>query len=164
MRYFLSIGSNLGDRGRNLSHALYLLKEEGVKILKLSSIYETQPVDCPSFPWFYNQVVEVSANFDPEAFLTLIKEIEHKMGRSFTSQKSPRTIDLDILLAENTIIQTEQIRIPHPRMEKRNFVLIPFMEISAETIHPILRENIRNIWKKSNDTSIVKQIKNDEMQ
>jgi len=159
MRYFLSLGSNLGNRRKNLARALFLLEKEGVEILKISSIYETQPVDFPSQPWFYNQLVEVKANANPRAFLDLVKKIEQEMGREAGTPKSPRIIDIDIILAEGTVLRTKELEIPHPRMEKRNFVLLPFLEISPDTVHPILKENMKDLWKKSNDPSIVKQIK-----
>ena len=155
MRYFLSLGSNLGDRKKNLACALTLLKKKGVKILKTSSLYETQPVGFRSESWFYNQVAEVIVDIDPLAFLTLIKRIEHKMGRENRTQKVPRIIDIDILLAEQTILRTKELEIPHPRMEKRNFVLLPFIEISPETVHPKLKKSIKDLWKKSKDRSMV---------
>jgi len=159
MRYFLSLGSNLGDKGKNLAHALTLLEKEGVEILKTSSLYETQPVDSPTQPWFYNQLVEVRTKANPEAFLDLIKKIEQKMGRKRKQKKGPRIIDIDIILAEGKVIRKKELEIPHPRMEKRNFVLIPFVEISPDTSHPVLNEDMKTLWKKSDDRSIVKQIK-----
>ena len=158
MNYFLSLGSNLGDRKKNLTLALTLLEKEGVEILKVSSLYETQPVDFPSQPWFYNQLVEVRAKANPEAFLDLVKKIEQKMGRKHQLKKGPRIIDIDIILAEGYIIRKKELKIPHPRMEKRNFVLLPFVEISPDTVHPVLNEDMKTLWKKSNDSSIVKQI------
>jgi len=158
MKYFISLGSNLGDRGKNLTLALSLLEKEGVAILKMSSLYETQPVDFPAQPWFYNQLVEVRTKTNPEAFLGLIKEIEQKMGRKRRLKKGPRIIDIDILLAEGNVIHKKELNIPHPRMEKRNFVLLPFVEISPETIHPVLNKNMKTLWEKSDDRSIVKQI------
>jgi 2-amino-4-hydroxy-6-hydroxymethyldihydropteridine diphosphokinase len=155
MRYLLSLGSNLGDREKNLARALSFLEEEGVKIFKTSSIYETQPVDIPSEYWFYNQVIEVQAAAGPKDFLALTKRIEKKMGRKAEARGSNRIIDIDILLAEGKVIRTEELEIPHPRMEKRNFVLIPLLEISPDAVHPTLGESIRNLWKKSNDDSIV---------
>lgn len=159
MIYFLSIGTNLGDRRKNLAHALSLLEKEGIEILKVSSLYETQPVDIPSQPWFYNQVIEIRSNVNPMAFLALIKKIESKIGRMDHSYKGPRIIDIDILMVEKTVVQTKELKIPHPRMEKRNFVLFPFVEISPDTIHPILNEKIIDLLNKSNDHSIVKQVK-----
>jgi len=158
MKYFLSLGSNLGDRGKNLTLALSLLEKEGVEILKISSLYETQPVDFPSQPWFYNKLVEVRAKTNPEVFLDLIKKIEQKMGRKRRLKKGPRIIDIDILLAEDNVIHKKELKIPHPRMEKRNFVLLPFVEISPETVHPVLNEDMKTLWGKSDDRSIVKQI------
>lgn len=158
MKYFLSLGSNLGDRGKNLSRALYLLKRGAVKIHKTSSLYETEPVDYRSQPWFLNQVAQVSADLNPIAFLSFIKEIEQKMGRKSAAQKEPRIIDIDILLAERTVIQTKELEIPHPRMEKRNFVLIPLKEISPHTVHPVLNLRIEDLWKNSKNHSVVRQI------
>lgn len=159
MIYFLSIGTNLGDRRKNLAHALSLLEKEGIEILRVSSLYETQPVDIPSQPWFYNQVIEIRSNVNPMAFLALIKKIESKIGRMDHSYKGPRIIDIDILMVEKTVVQTKELKIPHPRMEKRNFVLLPFVEISPDTIHPIINEKIIDLLNKSNDHSIVKQVK-----
>lgn len=159
MRCFLSLGSNLKNREKNLARALFLLEKEGVEVLNISSIYETQPVDFPSQPWFYNQVVEIKANINLMAFLSLIKKIEQKMGREVGIPKGPRIIDIDIILAGKTVIRTKELEIPHPKMEKRNFVLLPLAEISPDTVHPLLKEKIKDLWKKSNDCSQVKKVK-----
>ncbi len=159
MRYFLSLGSNLGDKEKNLTLALFLLEKEGVEILKMSSLYEAQPVDFPSQPWFYNELAEVRTKAKPEALLDLVKKIEQKMGRKRGQEKGPRIIDIDIILAEDSVIRKKDLKIPHPRMEKRNFVLLPFVEISPDTVHPVFNEDMKTLWKKSNDRSIVKQIK-----
>ncbi len=158
MRYFLSLGSNLGDRENNLTLALSLLEKGGVEILKMSSFYETQPVDFPSQPWFYNQLVEVRTKANPGALLDLIKKIEQKMGRKRRLKKGPRIIDIDIILAEGSVIRKKELKIPHPRMEKRNFILLPFVEISPDTVHPVFNEDMKTLWKKSDDRSIIKQI------
>lgn len=158
MKYFLSLGTNVGNKKENLRRALFLLKKEGAKILRASSLYKTQPVDFYCQPWFLNQVVEIEADCSPHALLDLIKQIEEKMKRQPTVQNGPRRIDIDILLAEKTIIQTKKLIIPHPRMEIRNFVLVPLMEIAPEIMHPLLKEKIRDLWKKSQDCSIVKRI------
>lgn len=159
MRYFLSLGSNLGDKEKNLTLALFLLEKEGVEILKMSSLYEAQPVDFPSQPWFYNELAEVRTKANPEALLDLVKKIEQKMGRKREQEKGPRIIDIDIILAEDSVIRKKDLKIPHPRMEKRNFVLLPFVEISPDTVHPVFNEDMKTLWEKSNDRSIVKQIK-----
>jgi 2-amino-4-hydroxy-6-hydroxymethyldihydropteridine diphosphokinase len=138
------------------------LEKEGVEILKMSSLHETQPVDFPTQPWFYNQLVEVMTKANPEALLDLVKKIEQKMGRKRGQKKGPRIIDIDIILAEDSVIRKKDLKIPHPKMEKRNFVLLPFMEISPDTVHPVLNEDMKTLWKKSDDRSIVKQIKRKE--
>jgi len=155
MNYFLSLGSNLGERESNLIQALSLLKKEEIKVLKVSSLYETQPVDFPDQRWFYNQVAKVKSPIDPLPFLALLKKIEQKMGRQTLIYKGPRIIDIDILLAENIIIQTEKLKIPHPRMDKRNFILLPLAEIAPNAVHPLLKETIKDLLKKSGDRSIV---------
>jgi len=158
MRYFLSLGSNLGDREKNLTRALSLLQKKGVKIRKTSSLYETQPVDISSKAWFYNQVAEVQVEIEPKELLALVKRIEKKMGRKAEGREINRIIDIDILLAEGRIIHTKELEIPHPKMEKRNFVLLPLLEISPDTVHPRLGESIRVLWEKSKDRSVVIQL------
>jgi len=160
MIYFLSLGSNLGDKAQNLIKALSFLKIEKIKILKRSSLYETQPVDYPYQPWFYNQVVEVETDLNPFDLLDLIKKIEAKMGREPHASKKSRIIDIDILLAEDVVISTSQLTIPHPRLEKRNFVLIPFHEISPHVCHPLLKKTIQQLLDKSEDKATVRKISN----
>ncbi len=165
MRYFLCLGSNLGDREKNLGQAHSLLREKGIRIVQSSSLYETQPVDLHSpQPWFLNQVIEIETGIAPSNLLDLIKGIERLMGRNTLVQKEPRVIDIDILLAEDKVIQTKELSIPHPRLDKRNFVLVPFAEISPETVHPILKENIQNLLEGSTDRSTVKPVKKTHFQ
>lgn len=159
MRYFLCLGSNLGDKEKNLERAHSLLREKGVRIIQLSSVYETQPVDFPSQSWFFNQVIEIETGIVPSDLLELVKRIEKSMGRNTLIQKGPRVIDIDILLAEDKVIHTKKLNIPHPRLSERNFVLIPFAEISPETVHPLLKETIQNLLEKSDDRSTVKPVK-----
>jgi 2-amino-4-hydroxy-6-hydroxymethyldihydropteridine diphosphokinase len=158
MKYYLGLGSNLGQKGDNLRQALARLRTEGIRILRSSSLYETEPVGVPEQTWFYNQVVEVEADFSPWELLKLLKKIEQRMGRKASAKKAPRKIDLDILLAENTIIRTRDLVIPHPRLEKRNFVLVPLGEIAPGVVHPVLKIKIEDLAKKSEDPSIVKRL------
>ncbi len=158
MQYFLSLGSNNGDRYKNLVQAVDLIREEGVKVIKVSSTYETQPVDFSSQPWFLNQVIEARADIAPGEFLSLLKRIEQKMGRNTSIQKGPRSIDIDILLAEKLIMKTGQLEIPHPRLDQRNFVLVPLCEISPQTRHPVLGSAVKSLLKRSKDPSSVKKI------
>ena len=158
MRYFLSLGSNLGNRAENLKRALDLLAEAGMKITRCSSLYETQPVDFEAQPWFYNQVVEAEGSIGPQDLMEVIKEIERRMGRRKDKTKGPRIIDIDILLAEKTVLQSEELSIPHPRLEKRNFVLVPLKEISPAEVHPLLKKTVEELWKNSKDQSVVRKV------
>ena len=153
------MGSNLGQKRESLRQALALLRKEGIRILRSSSLYETEPVDIPNQPWFYNQVVEVDADFSPWELLKFVKEIEQRMGRKASAQKAPRKIDIDILLAEDSVIRTRELVIPHPRMDKRNFVLVPLGEIAPGIMHPVLGKKIEDLAKNSKDPSIVNKLK-----
>jgi 2-amino-4-hydroxy-6-hydroxymethyldihydropteridine diphosphokinase len=156
MKYHISLGSNIGERKKNLDQAFSLLGKNDVQIVKESSIYESSPVGNTEQPWFLNQVLETQTELEPPAFLRMVKEIEKKMGRIRTTPKGPRCIDIDILLAENRIVRSVELIIPHPEMTKRNFVLVPLKEIACETIHPVLNEKIGELWQKSKDRSIVR--------
>ncbi len=157
MKYFLSLGSNLGNRRANLARAACLLREKGISIVRASSIYRTEPVDLRDQPWFYNQVLEVDAALNPLALLSLVKEIERTMKRLPAVDKGPRRIDIDILLAGKTVVQTRRLMIPHPRMARRNFVLVPLREIAPHAVHPLLHERIEDLAKRSQDSAVVKK-------
>lgn len=158
MKYFLCLGSNLGQKRSNLRKALALLKKSGIRLLRLSSLYQTEPVEIQDQPWFYNQVVEIEANFSPLELLKSIKKIEQRMGRKGSIPKAPRKIDIDILLAEEKVVKTKELVIPHPGLEKRNFVLIPLCEIAPELVHPVLKTKIEDLAKKSKDPSLVRRL------
>ena len=154
MEYYISLGSNIGERRKNLAKAISLLKKRNVQIIKKSSIYETSPVGNKEQPWFLNQVLKIQTESDPKSLLQLVKEIERKMGRTQTGAKEPRCIDIDILLAENRIVRSMELDIPHPELANRNFVLVPLKEIAHDVVHPILMEKIGDLWRKSKDTSL----------
>ncbi|MBN2245254.1 MAG: 2-amino-4-hydroxy-6-hydroxymethyldihydropteridine diphosphokinase [Candidatus Aminicenantes bacterium] len=155
MKYFLSLGSNLGDRAEHLNRAIAFLEKEGCGIVQVSSVYETQPIDYIDQPWFLNQVIEIKTERDYRDLLSLVKRIEMKIGRKKTVPKGPRIIDIDILLYEKNVIKTKKLTIPHPMLEKRNFVLIPLSEIAPDIIHPVLNEKIKELVRISNDRSCV---------
>jgi len=160
MRYYLSLGSNLGDRRNHLARALAALKKARVKVLRSSSVYRTQPagVGHTDQPWFYNQAAEVSTDLEPAELLALIKTVEKDLGRRPASRNRPRTIDIDILIAEDRVVATKQLTVPHPRMAQRNFVLVPLLEIAPTAIHPLLKKKISELHKSSQDKSAVIKI------
>lgn len=155
MDYFLGLGSNLGARARHLARARRLLGERGAAIVAASSIYETEPVDRVDQPWFLNQVVEVRSALGPAALLRAARSIERELERVPAGDKGPRTIDIDILLAEDRVIDTPALTIPHPRLHRRNFVLVPLAEIAPDLIHPVLRLTVRELAESSVDPARV---------
>ena len=155
MKYFLSLGSNVGDRRDYLIRALAALKKGGIKVLRSSSLYLTQPVGFTAQRWFCNQVIEASTDLEPLDLLALIKEVEKNLGRRPALKNRPRTIDIDILMAEDRTVATEYLVIPHPRMAERNFVLVPLAEIAPEAVHPTLKKRISDLYKTSKDSSQV---------
>ncbi len=158
MTYHLSLGSNLGRPRSNLAKAARLLGRSGVEIIRASSVYRTEPVDRPDQPWFLNQVLEVRAALDPPPLLRLVLSIEAEMGRVRTGPKGPRTIDVDILLSGRLIVETADLTIPHPKMTKRNFVLVPLAEIAPEAVHPVLKMSIRELLQVCRDGSKVVKV------
>jgi 2-amino-4-hydroxy-6-hydroxymethyldihydropteridine diphosphokinase len=155
MIYFLSLGSNLGNARRNLERARRLLERGGAEVLKASSVYRTEPVDLADQPWFFNQVVEVRTDLGPHELLALAMSIEVKMKRALSVPKGPRKIDIDILLAGKTVLETPGLTIPHPRLALRNFVLVPLREIAPRTVHPVLGKTVRVLAGESPDPSAV---------
>ena len=127
---YLSLGSNLGDRGAILQTAIASLAKAGVRVKKISSFYETEPVDYLDQPWFVNCVVEGETALVPLELLKELHKIEAQLGRKKEFAKGPRLLDVDILLYGNETIDSPELQIPHPRMLQRNFVLAPLAEIA----------------------------------
>jgi len=159
MKYYLSLGSNIGDRKKNLRDACSLLEKAHIKILRSSSIYETQPVDFVSQPWFLNQMLEVSTGQLPDELLEIIKKIEATMDRKRSLPKGPRKIDIDIILAGEFIQRTVHLEIPHPQMHKRNFVMIPLNEIAPGAVHPVFKKTIASLALENEDPSEIRKFK-----
>lgn len=140
---YIGIGSNLGDRLKNLKKALKSIGNSGtMTIEKESSVYETEPVGLETCDWFLNMVIQIKTHLSPLELLDTLLEIEKKMGREKRIRWGPRKIDLDILIYEDKIIQNEKLTIPHPQMHKRRFVLIPLVEIAKEKVHPLLKKTV----------------------
>jgi 2-amino-4-hydroxy-6-hydroxymethyldihydropteridine diphosphokinase len=155
---YLALGSNIGDREGNLREAQRLLSESHIRISKLSSIYETEPVDYLDQPWFLNAVLEAHADLPAEKLLTVLRQIESQMGSKKPFAKGPRLIDLDILLYGDTTIHTPDLQIPHPRMLQRNFVLAPLAEIAPTLRYPAWTASVSELLANSPDKSIVRRL------
>ncbi len=154
---YLSLGSNLGDRQVNLRMAVGKLLNLG-NVLTVSSIYETEPVEFTDQPWFLNCVVLIQTEMLPKFFFAGIQEIEKEMGRQRTQPKGPRTIDIDILLFGNATIDTPQLKVPHPAMKQRRFVLAPLAEIAPDVKVPGTKRTARELLEAlpANDARINK--------
>lgn len=133
---YLAIGSNIGNRYANILNALVLLFDEGINIIKHSSVYETIPYGVITQPNFLNIVLKCSTKLEPKLILRKVKDIEQRMGRTYTIKWGPRIIDIDILLYNNLVLKTEELTIPHNELKKRDFFLVPLLEIDNDLIDP----------------------------
>lgn len=155
-KFYLSLGSNLGERENKLTRAMEELEKRKVKILHRSSIYETEPVEIREQAWFLNCAIEVETDLPPQEFMNALLEIELLLGRRREAKYGPRTIDLDILLQGDTIVNTPQLTIPHPKMAERRFVLVALAEIAPRAMHPVLHRSIAELLADCPDRSEVR--------
>ena len=142
---YVALGSNLGDKEANLRKALELLQERGVEIVKTSTFISTEPYGVTDQPQFLNGVCEVRTSLVPLALLHTLLEIEQEMGRVRLRHWGERNIDLDLLLYEDVVMDTPELKLPHPDMQNRDFVLLPLAEIAPELVHPILQKSIEEL-------------------
>ena len=155
---YLSLGSNVGDRANNLRRAIAALEAAGVRVRKISSIYETEPVDLREQPWFLNCVVEAATELPAGELLKKLRQIESLMGSKKIVAKGPRLIDLDILLYGDELIDTPELQVPHPRMHLRRFVLVPFAEIAPALRHPSWDATAADLLARTPDKSVVRKL------
>lgn len=134
---YLGLGSNLGERAAHLTEALRRLHSHPrLEVVKVSCVYETDPVGPQDQPDFFNLVAQVQVNCTPEELLAIVQQVEREMGRVRTERWGPRNIDIDILLYGNQTIDTPELQVPHPQMMRRQFVLVPLAEIAPDLILP----------------------------
>jgi len=166
-RIFLGLGSNLGDRSANLRAAVSHLRKAGVHPTRSSSCYETEPVGPQDQGKFLNAVIEVRSSLEPRELLDLCKEIERRLGRQPTIRWGPRLIDIDILLWGDRVIDEPDLRVPHPEMPNRAFVLAPLDEIAPEvyniacgcTVHELAIQlgDVTGVERSSEPFSVVNE-------
>lgn len=141
---YLSLGSNVGDRQGQLREARARLDALG-RVVAVSSVYETEPVEFAQQPWFLNCALALETSKTPQQLMAAILQIEEEMGRRRVQKKGPRSIDIDILLFDGTVIDSTDLTVPHPSLHQRRFVLEPLAEIAPDVLHPVLKKTVREL-------------------
>jgi 2-amino-4-hydroxy-6-hydroxymethyldihydropteridine diphosphokinase len=144
-KIYLGLGSNLGQREAMLQAAIQALESPRLHILRLSPIYETEPMDMPNQPWFLNLVAEAETDLFPLQLLHRTSKVEALLGRRRLALKGPRTIDIDILIYGSAAVSTPKLEIPHPRFRARRFVLAPLADLAPSLRDPITKRTVREL-------------------
>lgn len=149
----------MGDRKKSLEATCERLSQHpDIRITAISSFYETEPVGYQDQGWFINRAIGIETSLSPMKLLKTTQGIEKDLGRERSIRWGPRTIDIDILAYGRRIINTPALKIPHPRLHERRFVLVPLDEIAANFVHPVLGKSINSILIDTQDKSLVKRI------
>ena len=156
---FLSLGSNVGNRVAHIRKAFELLANVGIEIRRVSSFYQTEPVDFLPQRWFVNCVAEVGTDLMPLRLLKTLQGVERTLGRRPGIPQGPRPIDIDILLYENVVVRSRALTIPHARLSERRFVLVPLRELAAHLRHPVTQRTVVEMLHDTPDSSQVIRLK-----
>ena len=154
---YIALGTNIGEREENLRAALQHLPEVGVHVRRVSSVYETEPLDYLDQDWFLNAALAGATELDALDLLRALRVIETQMGSRKTVPKGPRLIDLDVLLYGSDTLDTPELQVPHPRMLERRFVLVPLAEIAPTLRHPSWPAGVMQLLASTRDRSAVKK-------
>ena len=154
---YVGLGSNLGNRAGYLLLAVRGMLDAGLDVIRLSNIYETEPVDHEEQPVFLNMVAELRGSTlpPPDQMLARLLRIEYALGRTRDVPKGPRTIDLDLLIFKDYQLETEFLTLPHPRLPARRFVLVPLAELVPTLEHPVFGKSISELLAQTKDRSTV---------
>jgi 2-amino-4-hydroxy-6-hydroxymethyldihydropteridine diphosphokinase len=154
---YVGLGSNLGNRAGYLLLAVRGMLDAGLDVIRLSSIYETEPVEYEDQPAFLNMVAELRGSTlpSPEQMMARLLRIEYALGRTRDIRMGPRTIDLDLLIFKDQQLETEFLTLPHPRIALRRFVLVPLNELAPGLVHPVLGKSISELLAQTKDRSTV---------
>ena len=154
---YIAMGSNVGDRAATLARAVEEMNRAGLRILRQSSIYVTQPVGGPPQAWFLNAVVEAETDWMPLRLLHVLQKIERALGRRRMVISGPRTLDLDVLFYGGSVIRSRELEVPHPRLPQRRFVLAPLAELAPALSHPLLHKTMAELLAETADASQVRR-------
>ncbi|MBR2182501.1 MAG: 2-amino-4-hydroxy-6-hydroxymethyldihydropteridine diphosphokinase [Acidaminococcaceae bacterium] len=146
MAIYIAMGSNIGDTVKNLKDALALMEKKGLKIITVSDFITTKPYGVTDQPDFLNAAAEIRTEKSPTELLELLLQTEQEMGRKRLRRWGERNIDLDLLLYDNRVIDLPELKVPHPDMQNRDFVLRPLAQIAPAAVHPILGKKIEQLW------------------
>ncbi len=154
---YLSFGSNIGNRKKNIEKALSVLDKNKIAEIKISSLYETEAVG-PKQRNFYNVAGKFKTELLPDELLKKLKQIEKELGRAETYHWGPRVIDIDILFYGKKVVKTKNLTVPHKEISNRAFVLVPLKEISPAFVHPVLRKQVKTLCVNLTQNKAVKRI------
>ena len=152
---YLGLGSNIGDRERNLQRALENLASPDLRIIRVSPVYDTEPVEFTQQNWFLNQVAEAETELFPMQLLGRLARVERELGRVRGIPKGPRAIDIDILFFGRAVVRTSKLEIPHPAIAERRFVLVPLADLAPDLRHPMLRKTVREMLEAAPAAKVV---------
>lgn len=156
--YYLGLGSNLGDRKRHIEDAITFLQSCG-RVKKKSALYETSPLAMPEAGLFLNMVLALESTLGPQELLAVCKKHEAFQGRDLRdSHNRPRCIDIDILLAGDRVIATPELTVPHPRLCKRGFVLVPLFEIAPKVVHPLEKITVTRLLSRLRGSEKIRRL------
>jgi 2-amino-4-hydroxy-6-hydroxymethyldihydropteridine diphosphokinase len=146
-KVYIAFGSNIGDRGKTIDAALEIVEQRGMKLIRKSNIYETEPYGYTDQPPFINGAIEVETSLSCREVLKTLLSIESELGRVREFRWGPRNIDLDIIFFNDEVYNEDDLKVPHPDMQNRDFVLRPLNDIAPDFVHPVLRKKIRDIFE-----------------
>ena len=148
MAIYIALGSNLGDKENNLKEALRRLTEKGITVCRVSGFISTEPYGVADQPDFLNAVAEIETDKSPAELLQILLLTEREMGRKRIRRWGERNIDLDLLLYDDRIIDLPELKVPHPDMQNRDFVLCPLVQIAPDVMHPVLKKTAGQLSKE----------------